>query len=186
MEEEPRHEHHEHLAAEPPRIYAACLAAYNNGYLHGTWIRADQEPDEITAAITTMLQRSPQPGAEEWAIHDYEGFGPIHLSEYESIDTISRLGQGIAEHGPAFAHWAAYAGTDPDELDRFDEQYLGHWRSIEDYADELLDDNGIDTTTIGPEFLQPYIRFDLEAFAHDLEHELHVADDTDGVHIFQA
>ena len=25
-----------------PRIYVACLAAYNNGYLHGAWIDADQ------------------------------------------------------------------------------------------------------------------------------------------------
>lgn len=24
-----------------PRIYAACLAAYNSGYLHGAWIDAD-------------------------------------------------------------------------------------------------------------------------------------------------
>ena len=25
---------------EPPRIYVACLAAYNNGILHGAWIEA--------------------------------------------------------------------------------------------------------------------------------------------------
>jgi Antirestriction protein (ArdA) len=25
-----------------PRIYVACLAAYNNGYLHGAWIDAIQ------------------------------------------------------------------------------------------------------------------------------------------------
>lgn len=24
-----------------PRIYVACLAAYNNGHLHGRWIDAD-------------------------------------------------------------------------------------------------------------------------------------------------
>ena len=27
-----------------PRIYVACLAAYNNGHLHGAWIDAAQEP----------------------------------------------------------------------------------------------------------------------------------------------
>jgi Antirestriction protein (ArdA) len=32
-----------------PRIYVACLAAYNNGRLHGEWIDADQPADEQPA-----------------------------------------------------------------------------------------------------------------------------------------
>ena len=55
-----------------PRIYVACLAAYNNGYLHGDWIDADQDVDEIRDEIATMLARSPIEHAEEYAIHDYE------------------------------------------------------------------------------------------------------------------
>jgi hypothetical protein len=31
-----------------PRIYVACLSAYNNGHLHGWWIDADQEPDALS------------------------------------------------------------------------------------------------------------------------------------------
>ena len=27
---------------EQPRIYVACLAAYNNGILHGAWIEATE------------------------------------------------------------------------------------------------------------------------------------------------
>lgn len=38
-----------------PRIYVACLAAYNNGILHGAWIDADQEPWAIWDAIRAML-----------------------------------------------------------------------------------------------------------------------------------
>ena len=38
-----------------------------------------------------MLARSPMPGAEEWAIHDYEGFGPLRLGEYEDLGTISQI-----------------------------------------------------------------------------------------------
>ena len=63
-----------------PKIYAASLSDYNAGVLHGAWIRADQDEDKIEEAITAMLERSSQPGAEEWAIHDYEGFGSIQLS----------------------------------------------------------------------------------------------------------
>ncbi|RAN32725.1 hypothetical protein HY11_17410 [Hyphomonas pacifica] len=51
-----------------PRVYVACLAAYNNGCLHGRWIDATT-PDEIMVEVCAMLADSPLPGAEEWAIH---------------------------------------------------------------------------------------------------------------------
>ncbi|HBL92812.1 MAG TPA: hypothetical protein DD375_04790, partial [Hyphomonas sp.] len=51
-----------------PRVYVACLAAYNNGRLHGAWINAT-EPDEIMEHVRAMLAASPEPDAEEWAIH---------------------------------------------------------------------------------------------------------------------
>ena len=46
---------------DSPKIYVACLAAYNAGQLHGEWILADQEPQEIQAAIRSMLEKSPEP-----------------------------------------------------------------------------------------------------------------------------
>ncbi|MBA3067902.1 MAG: antirestriction protein ArdA, partial [Hyphomonas sp.] len=51
-----------------PRIYVACLAAYNAGRLHGRWIDATT-PNEIRAEARAMLAASPEPGAEEHAIH---------------------------------------------------------------------------------------------------------------------
>lgn len=65
-----------------PRIYVACLAAYNAGQLHGEWIYADREAHEILVDIKSMLERSPQSCAEEWAVHDYEGFSSISLGEW--------------------------------------------------------------------------------------------------------
>ena len=35
---------------DQPRIYVACLAAYNNGCLHGRWIDATT-PDEIRREV---------------------------------------------------------------------------------------------------------------------------------------
>ena len=67
--------------ADTPRIYVACLAAYNGGRLHGEWIDADQSADDIGEAIKQMLSRSPEPCAEEWAIHDHENFQGIELGE---------------------------------------------------------------------------------------------------------
>ena len=87
------------LSDSNPRIYVACLAAYNNGYLHGAWIEADQDADEIRDEIAAMLARSPIEHAEEYAIHDYEGFEGVTISEYAGIDTVARMGAFIAEHG---------------------------------------------------------------------------------------
>jgi antirestriction protein len=63
------------------KVYVACLAAYNNGILHGSWIDANQEAQAIHDAIKDMLASSPIANAEEWAIHDYEGFCGLRLSE---------------------------------------------------------------------------------------------------------
>lgn len=64
-------------ATEPEaeiKIYVACLAAYNNGKLHGRWIDATQGEDHIWDETRAMHAESPEPDAEEWSIHDYEGF----------------------------------------------------------------------------------------------------------------
>src|SRR5205085_7828465 len=89
-------------AATPPapRIYVASLSDYNAGRLHGAWIDATQDPAQIHENIAAMLAAGREPPAEEWAIHDYDNFGPVHLSEYEDIAAVSRIGRGIAEHGP--------------------------------------------------------------------------------------
>ena len=41
-----------------PRIYVACLAAYNDGRLHGRWIAATTA-DEIRTQVRAMLAASP-------------------------------------------------------------------------------------------------------------------------------
>ena len=171
------------------RIYVASLSDYNDGRLHGEWLDADDEPDELAEAVQAMLARSPMPGAEEWAIHDYEGFGPLRLGEYEDLATISQIAQGIAGHGPAYAHWAAICGTtDREELARFDDAYLGAWHSIEDYAEELLDDLGIEDAIerAVPEHLQSYVKVDIGGFARDLEYSGDVTscEGDDGVYLF--
>lgn len=43
----------------PPRIYVASLGDYNAGTLHGLWLQADQDPDDLHEQITEMLAASP-------------------------------------------------------------------------------------------------------------------------------
>ncbi len=181
------HEQHEHLTHDPePRIYAASLADYNNGHLHGRWIDASQEPEDLHAEISDMLASSSIPGAEEWAIHDYEGFGNFRLSEYESIDTVARIAHGIAEHGTVFAHWVDHVGTtDTDALEHFDDHYLGTWGSLSDYAEQLLDDLGVNADRLVSGWLSPYVSIDYEQLGNDLATDLYVSEDGAETHLFE-
>jgi antirestriction protein len=155
-----------------PRIYVASLSDYNAGRLHGAWIDAAQDVDELHDGVRAMLAASPEPGAEEFAIHDYEGFGPLGLSEFTSLETVSRIAKGIAEHGLGFAAWAANVGADDVEtLERFQDVYLGVWPSLEDYATDLFADLGYDdlVDTLIPAWLRPYVEIDVDGFARDLQ-----------------
>jgi antirestriction protein len=150
------------LAMKPsPRIYVACLAAYNNGKLYGEWIDADQDADQILEEIQTMLESSPEPDAEEWAIHDYEDFCEITLGESESIERVADLAQMIAKHGPAYALYVSEKGIEHATEEGFLEDYCGEYDSEEDYAEEYFSD-----TNEIPDYLQMYINW--KSVAYDL------------------
>lgn len=162
-----------------PRIYVACLASYNPGHLHGEWIDA-MDAKDIREAIQAMLRRSPCPGAEEWAIHDYEGFGPLRLSEWEDIDRVAELGSLIAEHGAAFAAYADHVGVDFATEEAFEDAYCGEWDSEEHYATNLFEElYGHEV----PEHMAPYI--DYGAFARDLFiNDCFSVESNSGVYVF--
>lgn len=146
-----------------PRIYVACLAAYNNGFLHGAWIDADQDADQIRDAIAAMLARSPVEDAEEYAIHDYEGFEGVSISEYAGIDTVARLATFIAEHGALGAGLLEQFSGDMDQAEcTLEDCYHGQFASLADYMEELT----TESVTI-PEALRYYV--DWEEMARDAE-----------------
>jgi antirestriction protein len=168
-----------------PRIYVASLSDYNAGVLHGEWIDADQDPDELNAAVQAMLAASREDVAEEWAVHDYEGFGPFRVGEYESLSTISAVGLGIAEHGPAFAAYVSWAGTDQEALGAFENCYLGRWDSLNDYARDVVEDFGWNAALAAlPDAMQSYVDFDYDGFAHFLETDMNIVEGDDGIYVF--
>jgi antirestriction protein len=145
-----------------PRIYVACLAAYNNGCLHGRWIDATT-PDAIMANVRAMLADSPIPGAEEWAIHDHEGFEGASLPEHASFETVCALAAFIAEHGRLGAKAYGYYGNDLGEACAAFEDYAGQYCSAAGFAEALVRECGTEI----PAALEYYI--DWEALARDME-----------------
>jgi antirestriction protein len=176
-----------------PRIYVRSLVDYTEGHDIGDWIDATQDLEDIHADIRNIRSRSlhahwtGQP-AEEWAIHDQDGFGQITLSEYESLDVVCALGKGIAEHGLAFSAWAEISDErDVYTLARFSEAYLGEYENREAYADHIVDElRGEEELAKLPEWLRNIVRIDTEHMVHEMETsgDIRFADHPGGVWVF--
>ena len=136
---------HERAPSVPPRIYAASLADYTAGHLHGAWIDPTQELDDLRAAVTKMLAASSEPDAEEFAIHDYEGFCGFQVGEYDTLESIHQIVCGIDEHGEAYAEYIALVGTEDASLDGFADLYQGSYESVDAFIEQFASDMGWDS-----------------------------------------
>jgi len=144
------------------KIYVADLAAYNNGKLHGVWINALDELDEIQEQINKMLADSPEGFAEEYAIHDYEGFGGYSLSEYEGIQSAHEVACFIEEYPETGGKLLDHFSDIGEARKAAEDNYCGCYKSLADYAEELTEE-----TSEIPEHLQYYI--DYEKMGRDME-----------------
>ena len=187
----------EQRPVEVPRIYVASLSDYNAGVLHGVWINAADELDEIQSQVETMLADSPTTKrygdiAEEYAIHDYEHFGSVRVDENEPLDRVHRLARGIEEHGDAFAAWWDYERRDDQDWGDIESQFqldfLGEFDSLESFGEQLLGDMGFDLDEIEaiPEGLRPYVTFDIEGWVRGMEPnaEIYHVRSNGGVYVF--
>jgi len=150
--------------SEDIRIYVADLAAYNNGILHGVWIDVTQELDDIWNQVNEMLKASPiDEVAEEFAIHDYEGFNGYSLGEYEGLESAHKIACFIEEHGDIAGELLNNFNGDIDEsTTAIEDNYCGCHKSVADYAQELTEE-----TSEIPKHLEFYI--DYERMGRDME-----------------
>ena len=166
------------MSNEPKyRIYVACLAAYNAGYLHGRWIDVAQGIEHIWSEIRQMLAESPVPGAEEHEIHDLDGFGGLNIGD---IETVCEMAELIEEHGEELVVGLYnYYGSLEDAKEAIEDRYRGEYDSEVEYATELFDECYAHDI---PENLRFYI--DYEKFARDLFINDYVSiDSRSGVHV---
>lgn len=146
-----------------PRIYVACLASYNNGRLYGEWIDANQDTFSLYEKVKNMLVTSPEPDAEEFAIHDYEGFGDLRIEEYASLKKVTSFAEFIAENGDLGSAVLAHADGDIKAAQNLlDECYHGEYDTEEDFAYYWVHE--VDGREVS-QFLRYYI--DYKAIARD-------------------
>jgi len=156
--------------ANSPRIYVASLADYNAGRLHGCWIDASEPYEDICEQVTKMLAESSEPIAEEWAIHDYENFGTLRLSEYEDLERVAVVARLIVEHGPVFAELVSHFGGAQyadDAAQCMEEGYRGAFDSLADFTQETIEDCYAAELNNLPDFIRYHI--DYEGIAHDMD-----------------
>ncbi|BAM87666.1 antirestriction protein [Bradyrhizobium oligotrophicum S58] len=157
------------------RFYAACLASYNNGRLHGVWVDASDDIDAMQDAINAMLRASPFPNvkvkhpetgefvlsAEEWAIHDHEGFGK--LEEYTGLAEIAEIfaiNEVAEEHDiPLAVLREAMSDANASDAESFiSDRYRGKYDTWRDFAEQFTEETQ-DMRAI-PEWLQAHIDWD--------------------------
>jgi antirestriction protein len=153
------------------RIYVASLADYNAGRLHGEWIDVT-DPTTMRGEITAMLAASPtakEEGrqAEEWAVHDYEGFDGVRLSETPDLETLCSISEGVDEHGDAFLTWVGHDPNHNTDKTDFEEVYRGEFASLADYVEDWWDQSGWSES--GEGWWHPSRYVDWERMGHDLE-----------------
>lgn len=121
------------------------------------------------------------PSAEEWAIHDYDGFGGLKLGEWESFDDVALIAEAIEEHGEPWIAYAGYQGEWKEAIDNFEEAYRGEWSSVGDYAADFSEQCGDKV----PQHLQNYIDYDAMGRDWELSGDIFTVDAGGGnVYIF--
>lgn len=206
------------------KLYAACLASYNNGCLHGVHVEVSTDTDAMQDAINAMLRASKYPNvtvdcprmtcgvacdlckgtgkvpsAEEWCVHDWDDDTGLfsQLGETSDLKAIARIAEmvekaedelgsdGVAIFAAYADHvgWHYLADDASDAVEACREAYAGTFDSIEEWAENFLDDTGALAEV--PESLRHYI--DFEAWARDakLNGDVFVADAGGrSVHVF--
>lgn len=172
------------------RIYVACLASYNAGTLHGRWIDASSDADAMQGEIDAMLKASREPGAEEWAVHDYDGV-PSSLGEYPGLDKIAAFVAlcddfDFLDSDDVAAIVANWCGDLDQARSALEDDFCGIYPAFRDYADEAADEM-IGTKTAGGEVSQFLINyFDYESHARDLAFSMTAVDVSTGVAVFHS
>lgn len=131
-----------------PALWIGCLAAYNQGHLHGRWFypadysNGEEFGKEVQAFV---IGKSPAMGAEEMHVCDHEGWGTYKPDEYW-LDwaMIVDLAEYIENESNALALLAYFEHISneeptPEAIREGEDRYRGQWDDVDDYYREMAD-----------------------------------------------
>ncbi len=113
--------------------------------------------------VKAMLANSPERSAEEWEIHDYEGFEDAPISEWYSFERIANLAEFITEHETLGGKLLENFGGDLVVANTAFDNYWGEHTNLEEHARSLTEDVGMEI----PNHLANYI--DYAAMGRDMD-----------------
>jgi len=153
-----------------PAIYVGTYGKYNGGSIFGAWLDlttfADYE--EFLQVCAALHEDEKEP---EFMAQDFSGFpeslyteGFLSEREFNLIQEYAKLDEDKKEAFEVFDGAFGNTQEDVEIFDEFNDQYIGQWRSEEDFAEDLVIELGILDEV--PEDLKNY--FDYKAYARDL------------------
>jgi antirestriction protein len=169
---------------KPPRIFVASLSEYGAGRIRGGWVEVCDGVPSVSKQLRSRLSASDTVD-HEWIVLDYDGFGSFRVPDYIDVPTLVAIGEGISEHGLAFAAFLTISNGEAVAATRgFEDSYVGHWEDPCDYAEEWAVNSGF-TEDLLPEHLREYVHLDLDALVDDLEQDVAFVPAPDGgVYVF--
>ena len=121
-----------------PRFYVACLASYNNGILHGAWIEASTDVEEMQSEIASMLRQSPCPNVTvKCDLCSGKGQAVYHNSETGDtrLDTCPSCGgKGMV---PSAEEWAIHDSEGLGDIGEYvGLNHIAFLMALDDIADD--------------------------------------------------
>jgi len=159
------------ISEDNAQVYIACLSAYNNGYLHGAWVDASEGIEHVQECLKEILASSPmakEEECEEWAIHDFQGFGNYKVSEYHGLEELCEVAVFLKECDRFPAEVVSWLIDDygiEGAKERMEDDYIGEFDSASDLAYHYVEETGL----LDGVHKSVSMYFDYEAFGRDLD-----------------
>jgi len=170
------------------RVYVGTYAKYNDGSIFGEWLDLSDYSDknDFLEACMKLHEDEEDP---ELMFQDWENIPDKFISECSIDDEYWEYMEVTKDWDEtrtmAFEMWMShYGGNDiTTEVEHFEDNYMGTWRSERDFSENLADELGYYDTMRKAGISAHY--FDDEAFSRDLfmsdywsetdgNHKLHV------------
>jgi antirestriction protein len=154
------------------RIFVSTYAHYNNGSLKGQWL--DLPCDDLDAELLKIFGE----GDHEYMIQDHESEFPIKESEnIQKLNEFAEEFEALSEHDQKIVAWLIkdQCYDRADALDKCDEVTFYEGQTLQDVAEQLVDDGCFGDI---PKAIASYIDYD--AIARDLSFDSYV-ETSDGV-----